>query len=145
MKIIAKNKKAHFNYSLLERYEAGLVLQGTEVKALREHNVSIAQAYIALDDHGEAWVMNMKIPPYSHGNLMNHSETRKRKLLLQRKELNTIALRMQAERLTLVPTIIYFKKSRVKIEIALAKGKKLHDKREDEKKKDIAKKIREII
>ena len=142
MKIIAKNKRATYDYTLTERFEAGLVLVGTEVKSLREGKVTIAEAHIAVDKNGEMWAHNIKIPQYAFGNINNHEEARKRKLLLNKKEIELIAHKSQAERLTIVPTIIYFKDSKVKIEIALAKGKKIHDKRQDAAKKDIERKLR---
>ena len=145
MKIIAKNKRAKFDYFLQQTFEAGLVLQGTEVKSLRLGKASIAEAYVAADKNGEVWIHNMIIPQYEFGNINNHVENRKRKLLLHRNEINQIHHAMKAGGLTIVPTILYFKKSHVKLEIALAKGKKLHDKRQTEAKKDAEKKLRRGI
>ena len=142
IKIIAKNKRASYDYFLLEKFEAGLELKGTEVKSLRNGKVTIAEAFIAVDKNGEIWIQNMKIPPYEFGNIHNHAESRKRKLLLHRKEIEHISHEVQAKGLTLVPTIIYFKESRVKLEIALAKGKKKFDKRNEEAKKDVERKLR---
>jgi SsrA-binding protein len=141
IKIIAKNKRASYDFSLSEKFEAGLVLVGTEVKSLRGGKVSIAEAYITVDERGEIWAYNINIPQYEFGNINNHVENRKRKLLLHSKEISKIYHTMKAQNLTLVPTIIYFKGSRVKIEIALAKGKKQHDKRHDEAKKDVQRKL----
>jgi SsrA-binding protein len=141
-KIIAKNKRASFDYHLVEKFEAGMVLQGTEVKSLRAGKVSIGEAHITIDKDGEAWVNNINIPQYEFGNINNHEETRKRKLLLHTKEIEYISHKAQAERMTIVPTIIYFKDSRIKLEIALAKGKKLHDKRQDQKSKDVERQLR---
>lgn len=143
IKIIAKNKRAHFDYQLLATFEAGLVLEGTEVKSLRAGKATIGEAYITIDKKGEAWAYNINIPHYEFGNINNHEERRKRKLLLHEKELEEIAHRTQAERLTIVPTKIYFKGSRVKLEIALGKGKKLHDKRQDAAKKTVERKLRQ--
>jgi SsrA-binding protein len=143
IKIIATNKKASHDFFLTEKYEAGLVLQGTEVKSLREGKVSIKEAFIMLDKKGEAWAHNITIPQYEFGNINNHEETRKRKLLLHKKELIKIFHEAKAKALTIVATKIYFKNSNVKIEIALAKGKKLHDKRATEAKKDVEKKLRQ--
>jgi SsrA-binding protein len=143
IKIIAKNKRATFDYSLKERFEAGMMLQGTEVKSLRLGKATIAEAYITIDKNFEAWVYNLHIPQYEFGNINNHQEDRKRKLLLNTKEIHQIKYRMKAEGMTLVPTIIYFKKSLVKLEIGLGKGKKLHDKRADQAKKDVEKKLRQ--
>ena len=142
MKIIAKNKRASFDYELKERIEAGLVLVGTEVKSLRLGKVSIQESFISIDKGMEAWIHGMLIAPYSHGNQFNHPESRKRKLLLGKKQIQKLHHEMKSQSLTLVPTVIYFKKSYVKIEIALAKGKKLHDKRASEAKKDVEKKLR---
>lgn len=142
IKIIAKNKRASYDYHLEQKFEAGIELKGTEVKSLRSGKVTIAEAHIAVDRDGEIWAHNIKIPAYEFGNINNHEEARKRKLLLHRQEIDEIAHRAQAERLTIVPTIIYFKGSKVKIEIALAKGKKLYDKRHDQAKKDVERKLR---
>ena len=142
VKIIAKNKRARHDYFLEETFEAGLMLVGTEVKSLRLGKCSIAEAYITIDKNMEVWVNNMNIPQYEFGNINNHQETRKRKLLLNRKEIEKIQHAMKAGGMTIVATSIYFKKSHVKLEIALAKGKKLHDKRHDQAKKDAEKKLR---
>jgi SsrA-binding protein len=142
IKVIAKHKRASYDYALLEKFEAGLVLQGTEVKSIRAGKVKIAEAYVTIDKNHEAWIYNMNIPHYDYGNINNHEETRKRKLLLNRKEIDKIALEVKAKSLTIIPTMIYFKGSSIKIEIALGKGKKLYDKRHDQAKKDAEKKLR---
>ncbi|OIQ19906.1 MAG: SsrA-binding protein [Bacteriovorax sp. MedPE-SWde] len=142
MKIIAKNKRAGFDFHLVEKFEAGLVLQGTEVKSLRSGKVTIAEAHITIDNDGEAWVYNIKIPHYEFGNINNHQEDRKRKLLLNASEIKYIAHEAKVQRLTIIPTIIYFKESRVKLEIALAKGKKTHDKRAAQQEKDVKRRLR---
>ena len=142
IKIIAKNKRATFDYALQDKFEAGMVLVGTEVKSLRLGKVSIAEAHITVDNDGEIWAHNIKIPPYEFGNLNNHEEARKRKLLLHDSEIAHIAHKAQADRLTIIPVKIYFKGSRVKLEIALGKGKKMHDKRQDLAKKDMERRIR---
>jgi len=141
IKIIAKNKRASYDYELLEKFEAGIMLQGTEVKSLRAGKVSIAEAHIGFDKKDELWAHNITIPHYEFGNINNHDETRKRKLLLNKKELDKLAHMMKAQRLTIIPTIIYFKRSLVKIEIALGKGKKHYDKRHDAAKKDVQRKL----
>jgi SsrA-binding protein len=140
-KIIAKNKRASYDYALDDRYEAGVMLQGTEVKSLRLGKVTIAESHISIDKNGEAWIHNMNIPHYEFGNINNHEESRTRKLLLNKKEINDIYHKMRAGSLALVPTIIYFKNSKVKIEVALGKGKKQHDKRADQAKKDVQRKL----
>lgn len=119
------------------------MLVGTEVKSLRNGKASIAEAFISIDKNGEVWIQNMNIPHYNFGNIHNHEEFRKRKLLLHKKEIAKIALRAQAERLTLIPTSLYFKSSKVKVEFALAKGKKQHDKRQDAAKKTVERKLRQ--
>lgn len=145
IKIIAKNKRASYDYFLEEKFEAGLVLQGTEVKSLRLGKVSMAEAFITIDKNNEAWINNMNIPQYEFGNIHNHAEGRKRKLLLHAEEIKRISHAMKAGGLTLVPTIIYFKKSNIKLEIALAKGKKQHDKRQTEAKRDVERKLKRGI
>lgn len=142
IKVIERNKKAGFDFFLLEKYEAGIVLQGTEVKSLRAGKVSLTEAYVHLDEFGEVWIYNMNIAQYEYGNINNHEESRKRKLLLHKAQAAEIYHRMKAEKLTIIPTQIYFKDSKVKVEIALAKGKKLHDKRDTQAKKDVERKLR---
>lgn len=142
VKIITKNKRASYDYFLHEKYEAGLSLTGTEVKSLRNGKASIGEAYVTLDKKGEVWVYNMLIPQYEFGNITNHQENRKRKLLLHRDEIAKISLSQKQNGYTIVPTSLYFKKSRVKLEFALAKGKKNYDKRESKAKQEVAKKIR---
>lgn len=143
IKIIVKNKRAFYDYQILEVVEAGLVLKGTEIKVIRLGKVQINDAYISVDKNEELWIQNMLVPHYEFGNIHNHEEKRKRKLLLKKDEIKKIDHRMRAEGLTCVPTKIYFKESLVKIEIGLAKGKKLYDKRESIKKKDIERKIKQ--
>jgi SsrA-binding protein len=141
IKIIGTNKRAHFDYSLKETFEAGIVLQGTEVKVLRLGKVALTESYVAIDGNGEVWAYNLLIPQYSFGNIHNHQESRIKKLLLSRAEINRIYHEMKTQQLSLVVTKIYFKDSKVKVEFALAKGKKLHDKREADKEKDIKRSI----
>ena len=143
IKIIAKNKRASYDYFLEDKFEAGLVLQGTEVKSIRSGKVKIDEAYIDVDKRDEVWIHNMNVPHYEFGNINNHSETRKRKLLLNRGEIKELQKGLGAKSLTIVPTKIYLKDSKVKIEIALAKGKKLYDKRHDKAKKDVERKLRQ--
>lgn len=141
IKIIGTNKRASFDFSLKEFFEAGIALQGTEVKALRLGKVSLADSYVAIDGNGEVWAYNVLIPQYSFGNIHNHNESRVKKLLLSRAEITRIHHEMKTQGLSLVVTKIYFKDSKVKLEFALAKGKKLHDKRESQKEKDVKRKI----
>lgn len=141
IKIIAKNKRASYDYAFEETFEAGLVLVGTEVKVLRAGRVTMAEAYITVDQKREAWIYNMTIPHYDHGNINNHEETRRRKLLLNVSEIDRLYHQMKAARLTIIPVKIYFKNNRIKLEIALARGKQQHDKRQDKAKKDIERKL----
>ncbi|AUN97284.1 SsrA-binding protein SmpB [Bacteriovorax stolpii] len=141
MKIIGTNKRAGFDYSLKEFFEAGIVLQGTEVKVLREGKVNLGEAYVVIDGEGEVWAYNVLIPQYAFGNIHNHQEARVKKLLLNRLEINRIYHTMKTQQMSLVVTKIYFKDSKVKLEFALAKGKKLHDKRESDKEKDVKRKL----
>ena len=143
IKIIAKNKRASYDYFLEQKYEAGLALKGTEVKSLRLGKVSLAESYIGIDKDFEVWIYNMNIAQYEFGNINNHEEARKRKLLLNKQEISEIYHRMKAESMTIVPTMIYFSKGKIKLEIALAKGKKQHDKRQDKAKKDIERKLQQ--
>ena len=142
IKVIAKNKRASYDYFLDQSFEAGLCLVGTEVKSLRVGKVSLSEAYISIDENGEVWIYNMNIAHFEFGNQFNHKETRKRKLLLHQKEIAVLYHKMKAGSMTIVPTHIYFKDSKVKLGIALARGKKQHDKRHDKAKKDIERKLR---
>lgn len=142
IKVIAKNKRASYDYALEEKYEAGLSLKGTEVKSLRAGKVSLSEAYVAIDQYGEVWIHNMNIAHFEFGNQFNHNETRKRKLLLNKKEISEIYHKMKAGSMSIIPTHIYFKSSKIKLGIALGKGKKQHDKRHDKAKKDVERKLR---
>ena len=129
IKILADNRKARHDYFLLERYEAGLVLTGTEVKAARNGQIQLRDGYAEIAGN-EAWLVNVHIGHYSHGNIWNHPIERRRKLLLHRQEIDKLAGKTREKGLTLVPTKIYLKDGRIKCEIALARGRKQHDKRE---------------
>jgi SsrA-binding protein len=135
LKIISYNRKASFNYSLTEFYEAGIVLNGSEVKSLRAGKANISDSY-AFDNHGEIFLVNSHIQSYKQSSYNNHNPTRNRKLLLNKKEINKLIGRINRDGLTLIPTKLYFKKGKAKIEIAVAKGKKLYDKRQTKKRKD---------
>jgi len=143
IKILANNKKASYDYFLEEKFEAGLVLQGTEVKSLRDGKCSITEAFVTIDKNKEAWLQNMHIPQYKFGTYDNHKEDRKRKLLLHAEEIEKIEKSLATKGQTIVPVKVYFKKSLVKVQIALAKGKKLYDKRQDKATKDIERKLRQ--
>jgi len=134
MKVVARNKKASYNYFLLDTFEAGIVLVGTEIKSIRAGKVSIADAY-CLVKNDEMFVVNMHIAKYAQGNIFNHNETRTRKLLLHKKEIRKIGKKVATESLTIVPTQIYIDKGLAKLEIAIAKGKKNYDKRQTLKEK----------
>ena len=134
-KLIANNKKAYHDYFILEKYEAGIVLHGTEVKSLRMGKCSIKEAFIRVEN-GEIYIYGMHISPYEKGNIFNKDPLRVRKLLLHKNEINKIFGKMKEQGITVVPLQVYFSGSLVKVEIALAKGKELYDKRDDIAKKD---------
>ena len=135
LKIISKNRKAHYNYFFKEFLVAGIVLYGSEVKSLRDGKANISESY-AFDDKGEIYLVNSHIPSYKESSYNNHDPKRNRKLLLNKKEINKLIGRINREGFTLIPTKIYFKKGKAKVEIAVAKGKKQYDKRQSLKKKD---------
>src|SRR5262247_73716 len=145
-KAIATNRKAFHDYSILETYEAGLVLRGTEVKSLREAQVNFKDCYASIDNN-EAWLIGCHITPYHHGSDANHDPERKRKLLLHRREIGRLLGKVAERGLTLVPLRLYFKDGRAKIELGLARGKKLHDKRaairERDERRELAKEARD--
>ncbi|TCL70170.1 SsrA-binding protein SmpB [Rhizobium sp. BK251] len=135
-KVVAENRKARFNYEIIDTYETGLVLKGTEVKSLREGKANIAESY-ASDEGGEIWLINSYLPEYLQANRFNHEPRRRRKLLLSGREISRLRAAINREGMTLIPLRIYFNDSgRAKLELALAKGKKIHDKREAEKERD---------
>ena len=132
LKILSDNRRAGHDYFLLERFEAGMVLTGTEVKAAKDGKIQLKEAYAAVLGN-EAWLLNAHISEYSHGNRENHPPIRNRKLLLHRREIDKLLGQTREKGLSLIPTKIYLKNGRIKCEVALAKGKKLHDKREAER------------
>ena len=135
IKVVAKNRRARHDYFIEDMWEAGLVLLGTEVKSLRQGKGSITEAYVRLEG-GEAWLVGATIQPWSHGNRQNHEPTRRRKLLLHRREIERLIGKIQQQGYTLVPMELYFSQGKAKLEIGLGKGKKLYDKREDTKERD---------
>lgn len=141
MKVLSTNKKAFFDYEIIEGLEAGVVLLGTEVKSAKEGKINLKDAFVKIMN-GEAYLLNCHISPYSHGNITNHDPTRTRKLLLHKKELNKLIGKSKEKGLTLVPLKMYLKGNKIKVEIALAKGKKIYDKRESIKKKDLSREIK---
>ncbi|HEY2381512.1 MAG TPA: SsrA-binding protein SmpB [Terriglobia bacterium] len=144
MKDIAVNRQAFHNYAILERFEAGIVLTGTEIKSARDGEVNLKDAY-GFVKNGEVWLLNAHISPYTHGNYANHDPLRTRKLLLKRSEINRLIGRTTERGLTLVPLRMYLKEGRLKCELALAKGRKVHDKRDVERKKTIDKETRQAL
>ncbi|MDR8414216.1 SsrA-binding protein SmpB [Nonomuraea sp. 3-1Str] len=144
-KVIAQNKRARHDYHVEDTFEAGLVLQGTEVKSLREGRASLVDGYASIDD-GEAWLLNVHIPEYTQGTWTNHAARRKRKLLLHRKEIAKLAAKTKEGGLTIVPLSLYFKDGRAKVEIGVARGKKDWDKRqslaEQQAKREMARALR---
>lgn len=144
IKVITNNRRATFDYELLERFEAGLVLTGTEIKSVRANQVSLQQSYVQARN-GELWLVDANIAPYDYGNRENHEATRPRKLLLHRREINRILDKLAQRGLTLVPTRLYLKNGRAKVEIALARGKRKFDKRHDIAKRDAERQVERAL
>jgi SsrA-binding protein len=143
-KLICNNKKAYHDYSIEEKFEAGMVLQGTEVKSLRQGKANLNDSF-AMVRNGEAFLHNLHISPYDFGNRSNHDPDRMRKLLLHKKEIVKLFSRIREQGYSLVPLRLYFKNGMVKVEMGLAKGKKLHDKREDMKEKDMRRDVAQAL
>lgn len=143
-KIIATNKKAFHDYTLFEKYNAGMVLSGTEIKSIRKNAVNLKDSFVKIED-GEAWLYSCHITPYEQGNRFNHDPDRKRKLLLNKKEILKMLGKVKKESYAIIPLSLYLENGWAKIEIALAKGKKLHDKREDIAKKSVNRDIQRNI
>ena len=139
-KIVASNRKARHNYSILEVFEAGVALVGTEVKSLREGQALMADAFATVDD-GEIWLRNLHIAEYHHGTWTNHTPRRNRKLLLHRRQIDTLVGKIRDGNLTLVPLSLYFLDGKVKVELALARGKQAHDKRQDLARRDAQREV----
>jgi SsrA-binding protein len=135
-KVIAKNRKAEFEYFLLEHFEAGISLQGSEIKSIREGQVSLQEAYVQVDGR-EAWLVGAHIAPYEAASYTNHDPKRNRRLLLHKKEIRTLWNAIRQKGVTVVPVRMYLKDGRAKLDIAIAKGKKLYDKRQEIAKKDV--------
>ena len=138
--LIARNKKAYYNFEILEDLEAGLVLRGTEVKSLRERRVNLKESYARIKG-GEVWLEGCHISPYSHGNISNHDPIRPRKLLLHKREIRRLLAKVMEKGWTLVPLSLYFSEGKVKVRIALARGKQSHDKREAKKRRMVEREI----
>jgi SsrA-binding protein len=143
-KPVATNREAYHNFFILETYECGVALTGTEVKSIREGRCNLKDSYCLVRNQ-EAWLFNAHISPYSHGNRENHEPTRTRKLLLHRTEIDRLSSKSQEKGLTIVPTKMYLKGGRIKVEIGLAKGKKLYDKRETERRREVDREVRAMI
>jgi SsrA-binding protein len=139
-KLISENRRARHDYNVLERFEAGVVLTGTEVKSLREGHATLQRAFAELRE-GEIWLVGAHIPEYAQGNMANHDPDRDRKLLLRRREIDSLLGKVQQRGLTIVPTKLYFKGGRVKVELALARGKETRDKRRDLAERDARRQI----
>lgn len=143
-KEILNNRQAYHEYHILDKFEAGAVLVGTEVKSIMAGRIQLKDSYVSVKD-GEVWLLNVHISPYSHGNKQNHEPLRTRKLLLHKKEIEKLERETTQKGMTLVVTSIYWKNGRIKFEIGVAKGKKLYDKRETEMKKAIDKETRQQL
>lgn len=147
-KTIASNRKAGYDYELLDRYEAGVVLTGTEIKSIRLGNVNLRDSYARLQ-HGEMWLFNCHVAQYKAGSYQNHEPTRQRKLLLHRRQIEQLAETMGQQGLTVVPTRMYYVRGRVKVEVAVARGKKTYDKRaaiaDRDAKRDISRALRHSV
>lgn len=144
MKVISQNRKAYHDYHIEDTLEAGIALLGTEVKSLREGRVNLRDGYVVIKG-GEAYLLNCHISPYSHGNIMNHDPLRTRKLLLHRKEIDRVRGKIEAKGYTLVPLKIYFKGSFAKVEVGLARGKKIFEKRDTIKEREAKREIEKTI
>lgn len=141
--VVARNKKANHDYFILDKYEVGIVLTGTEIKSVRDNKVSIQDAYCQVKD-GELFIYNMHIAKYKQGNIFNHQETRTRKLLAHKKEIRKLEASTSQAGLTIIPLTVYLERGLAKVEIAVCKGKKLYDKREDMKKEAVKKEIQKV-
>jgi len=141
VKVIARNRKVRHDYEVLETYEAGLVLRGSEIKSIRAGQISIKQAYVRIDDGNEAWLVDAHIAPYDPASRDNHDPTRPRKLLLQRKQIADLWDSVRQKGLTVVPVEVYLRDGRAKVEIALARGKRQYDKRQAIAKRDMEREV----
>ena len=143
IKIIASNRKANFEYEILDRFEAGMVLTGTEVKSIRDSKINIKESY-AIVKKGEVWLLNCHINEYKFGNINNHEPLRARKLLLNKREIRKIKKQLEEKGLTLIALKVYFKGSLIKVELGIARGKKIYDKRESIKKRETERRLKRI-
>lgn len=144
VEIVSRNRRASHDYELLDRYEAGLALTGTEIKSVRQHKVSLQRSFVQ-PRNGELWLMEANISPYKEGSRENHEPQRPRKLLLHRREINKIIDALQTKGMTMVPTKMYIRDGWAKVEVALARGKKLYDKRQDIARRDAERRIERAL
>jgi len=140
IKVVASNRKANFEFFLLERFEAGIALQGSEIKSIRAGQISLAEAYVQVDGR-EAWLVNAHVAPYDPASRYNHDPIRPRRLLLHKREIREMWDAVRQKGVTVIPVKVYLKEGRAKVEIAIAKGKKLYDKRHDIAKKDMEREV----
>ena len=145
MKVLAHNKKVSHDYHILDTFEFGIVLKGTEIKSIRQGKFSINESYVVISKDFELMIINMHISKYDHGNLFNHEEKRKKKLLGHKQVIKKLELKLKLEGLTLVPKRVYLKDGLCKVEVVLAQGKKLYDKRQSKKSEDAEKRIRKAL
>jgi len=143
-KIIARNRKARFEYDLLELYEAGIELKGSEIKSIRKGQVSLSEAYVRTNGK-QAWLVGAHIAPYEQANIFNHEPDRDRRLLLHKREIRTLWDAVRMKGVTIIPTALYLRDGLAKVEIALAKGKRLYDKRQDLKKRDMTRDMERVM
>jgi SsrA-binding protein len=143
-RVLASNRRAHHDYHLLEKFEAGIVLSGTEVKSIRLGRIQLKESHVEIRD-GEAWLVGAHVSPYSHGNRENHDPEGRRKLLLKRREIDKLFNRTVLKGATIVPLSVYLSGNLIKVEIAVAQGKKRHDKRQAEKEKELDREAREAM
>ncbi len=143
-KDLVSNRKAYHSYEILETFEAGIALVGTEVKSLRDNQGSLLEAYVSIFE-GEAFLINASIPPYRFGNIHNHEEKRKRKLLLHKSEIEQLQAAIDRQGLTVIPISIYLKKGLIKVKIAIGRGKKMHDKRAHIKERDVKREMDRVM
>lgn len=144
MKILVTNKKVSHDYFILDSFECGIVLTGTEIKSARLGKLAIADSYARIKNF-ELFLINMHISKYAYGNLFNHEEKRERKLLMEKRDIIRLSMRIKTEGLTLVPTKVYLKESLCKVELALCKGKKMYDKRETQKEEDTSRRLEKVM
>lgn len=141
MKVLAQNKKVNHDYHILDTFEFGIVLKGTEIKSIRQSKFSINESYVSISNDMQMYIINMHISKYDHGNLFNHNEKRKKKLLAHKHTIEKLSQKLKLQGLTLVPRRVYLKDGVCKVEVVLAKGKKLYDKRQAKKREDAEKRI----